>query len=817
MMNSEIGFGRKVLEVLEDNEISFEHLPSGIDNMSIVVSSSNIEGRRDKLVSSIRRAVRPDSVTIEDELGEAALDAIRQYYKLTDAEKKLVTTEALRNVVRPAALYINRLYYKVAEQTLGENIYIGADAAFSIGANCTYENVLTAIENLSNEDDPFNVYAKLLRDIKKDFSSMVFKDNIKISSYIIVHSEEDRLFVLDLLDHMVKLHNILSVIDDEKEWTIEDLTANEKAIQDAVSKIRTGQFVGTRYTFFYSVLSSWRKNDDFFDIIYSYYLYGDDDMKSLITEELWMQVPLPGVLEDWYLAIVNAYSAEQFMYNNAEGDAYLYDTSAFVYYYYQTEQYVDQIKNSGNQLYLDLYEHLTCDLLFTQYLRNSTYGYLYHFDKMIDSERFVEAWDTYVELIEYYLTLTGAEGEVVDPAPFENTMLAIASLTPTELNAFINSLHFLYRTARGSALVFEYEETAQSTLIMLLASYYEQELGEEAAPLFQDLLLAMENLSLIGIKSTAEEDFKASMKALIDGREALEGDTRDVFDTKLGDIFNMYYGYYDELCKETKTEIPEEYAAAFAELYELLRALEEVDAFLASKDENVVKDGVHAILFTIYERVEDIRNSIVTSGNDTVVTIFATKPYEFIDTQLTLDRASISARAIFIRYMINGTITQNKDGVETVYIAWDFYKDSDVRDFFADLAPMFKSYFKNETLDSSVLTLMAALRALPDNVRSMFFTFDAEIIYYKAVARYFETVLANDGDIVNALLEAESLYNKYITTLSAEDLAAFCDKIAEVGELYTTVSDKATFDSTLLDMYNYYLEMAEKLSATEEA
>ncbi len=73
MMNSEIGFGRKVLEVLEDNEISFEHLPSGIDNMSIVVSSACIEGRRDKLVSSIRRAVRPDSVTIEDELALIAI------------------------------------------------------------------------------------------------------------------------------------------------------------------------------------------------------------------------------------------------------------------------------------------------------------------------------------------------------------------------------------------------------------------------------------------------------------------------------------------------------------------------------------------------------------------------------------------------------------------------------------------------------------------------------------------------------------------------------------------------------------------------
>ena len=73
MMNSEVGFGRKVLEVLEDNEISFEHLPSGIDNMSVVVSSASIKGRRDKIVSSIRRAVKADSVTIEDDLALIAV------------------------------------------------------------------------------------------------------------------------------------------------------------------------------------------------------------------------------------------------------------------------------------------------------------------------------------------------------------------------------------------------------------------------------------------------------------------------------------------------------------------------------------------------------------------------------------------------------------------------------------------------------------------------------------------------------------------------------------------------------------------------
>ncbi|MBR2293555.1 MAG: aspartate kinase [Clostridia bacterium] len=73
MMNSEIGFGRKVLEILEDNEISFEHLPSGIDNMSIVVATDALEDRREKVVSAINRTVKPDHVSIEDNLALLAV------------------------------------------------------------------------------------------------------------------------------------------------------------------------------------------------------------------------------------------------------------------------------------------------------------------------------------------------------------------------------------------------------------------------------------------------------------------------------------------------------------------------------------------------------------------------------------------------------------------------------------------------------------------------------------------------------------------------------------------------------------------------
>lgn len=73
MMNSEIGFGRRVLEVFEENDISFEHLPSGVDTMSVVVETKQIDDIRDRLLNRIQRMVRPDSISIEDGLALIAV------------------------------------------------------------------------------------------------------------------------------------------------------------------------------------------------------------------------------------------------------------------------------------------------------------------------------------------------------------------------------------------------------------------------------------------------------------------------------------------------------------------------------------------------------------------------------------------------------------------------------------------------------------------------------------------------------------------------------------------------------------------------
>ena len=73
MMNSEIGFARKLLSVLEDNNISFEHIPSGIDTMTLVIHQEELEHCEQKILNGIQRAVNPDLIELESDIALIAV------------------------------------------------------------------------------------------------------------------------------------------------------------------------------------------------------------------------------------------------------------------------------------------------------------------------------------------------------------------------------------------------------------------------------------------------------------------------------------------------------------------------------------------------------------------------------------------------------------------------------------------------------------------------------------------------------------------------------------------------------------------------
>lgn len=90
-MNRQVGFTRKILGVLEDNNISFDHMPSGIDTISIVMRSKQIQNKETKVLNEIRQKCDVDELSIEHDLailmivGEGMNKVIGTANKITHA------------------------------------------------------------------------------------------------------------------------------------------------------------------------------------------------------------------------------------------------------------------------------------------------------------------------------------------------------------------------------------------------------------------------------------------------------------------------------------------------------------------------------------------------------------------------------------------------------------------------------------------------------------------------------------------------------------------------------------------------------------
>ena len=69
LMNSEVGFGRRLLSALERRGVSFEHMPTGIDTVSLVVESVYLKGKLDAVLDEIRAECRPDRIQVSESMG----------------------------------------------------------------------------------------------------------------------------------------------------------------------------------------------------------------------------------------------------------------------------------------------------------------------------------------------------------------------------------------------------------------------------------------------------------------------------------------------------------------------------------------------------------------------------------------------------------------------------------------------------------------------------------------------------------------------------------------------------------------------------
>ena len=130
MMNSEIGFGRKVLSAFEENGISFEHLPSGIDTLTVFVHRDEFVEKEQKVLSLIQQYTNPDSIEIDNDL--ALIAVVGRAMK----EKRGTAARVF------AALAHNNINVKMIDQGSSElNIIIGV-------REYDFENAVRAIYDI---------------------------------------------------------------------------------------------------------------------------------------------------------------------------------------------------------------------------------------------------------------------------------------------------------------------------------------------------------------------------------------------------------------------------------------------------------------------------------------------------------------------------------------------------------------------------------------------------------------------------------------------------------------------------------------------
>jgi len=73
MMNSQVGFGRKVLEAFEKEGVSFEHMPSGIDTLTVFVHQDEFQEKEQAVLANLHRSVKPDAIEMEGDLSLVAV------------------------------------------------------------------------------------------------------------------------------------------------------------------------------------------------------------------------------------------------------------------------------------------------------------------------------------------------------------------------------------------------------------------------------------------------------------------------------------------------------------------------------------------------------------------------------------------------------------------------------------------------------------------------------------------------------------------------------------------------------------------------
>ncbi len=762
---------------------------------------------------------------IDPELAAIAIDAANEYFKLTTARKELIAEEDVLKVMRPAAICVYRAFLDAAVKfedtfkvdTTSGNLNIQSES---------YTQLKAAIVDFEKTSDPFNVYAYILNSMKEEFKDvLLFTEvvdektvEVKIPDYVKSPSNDELSFYVDLFKYMLNVSDIMKTVPDD--WTEATLSQYEAEITEAFNYMITSNYTGPNFNGVYNSISSWREKDDFFEIIYTYYIYVVGDKEAFfdsINSNQGLKLHLPGELQTWYTNLSYGANILMALIQNANtADLRLYDMSAFMYYYNNVNEAIDVIKASDNKLYKDIYDFIGGDYLTYSLVEHpQSLGYLYHAYSMLESEAFVNVMNAYVDLAALYV-----EGRKInideETEKFNAVLSRLGELSPGELYGFISAISLLYNEAEADTYAFDYKDNTVRNILAYLMSYYDAyNFGGENRVLMQ-LLLAAEKGASMQMREGGYEAFTTAMSTFLTTYNGMSEEDQDKLQSIAGGLYTKYVGIYTNYGATTTPDLGEstdDYNAlvdSVVDFYTILEIVYDQDL------DNETKQYYYPLLFTLAEKSIRLYSKVL-DGTDAAVLALSTINHTLGEKDITLENAMIVIKGEFysnmvLRYQNYGT-QENPRNISF----WVSYSAlPDLRQFIVDISDVLMAYYNEEEIDAlDIKNMTEGFRALNDVDKAVLYSFGIDI-YYNTLLSYFMQTGASET-LVRAILQAEIGYVEHSKDKNdADRMKYFTDRATEAKAEYNKLSpeEQENLDQLLKDIYNYYIAEYNKLLDT---
>ena len=763
----------------------------------------------------------------------AAIAAITEYYALTDDERALLSDDVKALVGRAGALAVNEAFStELAEYA--NTFELRADGKIYFNNKSTFEAYLEDTTRLNDTEEKVNVYADLLRQIVAEFGELAITEEKLVKNIVLVYSESMETQIKETLNHLVDVFKLVK--DVPEEWTKETLVPyGDNLLSAAMQIYAAGYYKNGATTYYTNILSPWREKNDVFDILYTYFLYDYEDGHNFMINYMWASMPMPGLLQDWYTGLSTCMSYSSLYKAYASQGVYLVDTTSYMSTYFLTLEICEEIKNSGNQFWIDIYNVYSGDNMNHVYMYAYSYGYLYYTKAMIDSDNYHTLWKNYYTLLKLY------NAQKLNAETHKNELLALyqsfENLSPDELLGFLSSISLMYTSGNGKYPMLGYtssteegeQELVYNLFSLLLSNYYASYMTEGNQLLFNELLSAMESFILVGYKEGALNEFNTKMAALKAKIDLLEGDEKANFEEYFDDLYNNYLAIY----KVTSKEATADFTEAEAKLVDEFMDVSKKFITVYSSIYNLIQQGytvsadAYPIMYALYARASELRDTILASANEATILAMYTKEYEVGTLKYTPEQIYYLIDTLTVSVLAGQSAIVKVDGKNQYQTYWDLYVNFNLETILSDMADvLYSAYFTDgKAIDHATLVaFMKQMREFNTMNTSIFNLLSIDSTFYRALVNFYKstpegsetTVLTEAGIAVSEKLVAlAKAYTAYSLSATTENRTALLIAMVAVEEDYAALSDADK--AYLSDMYDYYAaRVAEVKNSTEQ-